>query len=168
MLTVALETPIENQQLFIVEAGCHSGGPSGSAAGCDGVLTLLQQCGEQRHDFSRRVAERIRRLKAPGCRIDRAVFALGSASSSDSLAARVMIARALVLALREHGGTELELIGPNRCSDALRHEMLAIVDALRPALVGSALNVHVKFGQPAAHDRECTRSVRNRAHRTAA
>jgi len=136
--------------LMIVEAGAGRV----SRAVDDGVwdassrIVVAQQPDETPAELALRASRRadgIARSRKP---LEAGVIVASDVATDEVFASRCQMARAMIAAMRGSEAPRLIFAAPNTLSDAGRHELLAIVGTLTTQLVGTPVEVFVRFLEP--------------------
>jgi hypothetical protein len=118
------------------------------------VAVLVQAVGEAPADLEARVSRRLAQLQSSDRAVIEAVIAAGAAGGNDILAARSNLARRILAHMTAHGAGEIALAAGSDARPELRHELMALAEALTleqadvyPSPVPS-VGVRVLFGPP--------------------
>jgi hypothetical protein len=116
-------------RLVAVEDGAHGFESRVAPDGGDETVVVTQWSGEPPESLIGRVAARIVALERSGKKVDRAILLIGQKRNPHTIAARRLVARALLSHLHSSSGTELVLDAVGAPAN-VRHELLSEVESL--------------------------------------
>jgi hypothetical protein len=137
-------------RLIVVEDGAEAVSPYLSPEECEETVVVHQSDGELPVGLARRTVSRIGTLERSGRAIGRAVVLIASRNDDQSMAARHLLARALLIHAHEApaGSGELILAAGGGADVDLRNELMALVGTLMGDPGHSAVPIRLRFGTP--------------------
>lgn len=119
---------------------------------CDETVLVRQSDGELPFDFIQRVIGRIGIMERSACHIGKAIVLLAPRLDDQSMAARRLLARALLTPthVAVTGPAELLLAVGGDAEAALRHGLMALVETLVGEPGSGSVPIRVRFGAAAA------------------
>lgn len=131
-------------RLVAVEDGAHGLESRITPDGGEETVVVAQWGGEPPASLIIRVAARIGALERSGKKVGRAILLVGERRDDQAIAARRLVARALLSHLLSSNGTELVLDAVGARADA-RHELLSEVEAMLEELERPSVPIRLQF-----------------------
>lgn len=137
-------------RVVVVEDGAEGLGPYLSPNASEDTMVLHQSSEESPAELAVRTIRRIASIERSGQGVARAVILLGPRLDQQAMAARQLLARALlvhaqVVAL---GSSELVLTVGSQADPALRHQLMALVEALVGEPEACSMAIRLRFDSP--------------------
>lgn len=141
---------IRRVRLIVVEDGARAIDSYLSPEECEETVVVHQSDGELPVELARRIVGRIGTLERSGRGIGRAVVLMASRNDDQSMAARHLLARALIIHahVAPAGAGELIFAVGDGADVDLRYELMALVEALIGEPGGSPMPIRLRFGTP--------------------
>lgn len=140
-------------RLVAVEDGASAFNSYLSLDECDETVVARQGAGELPAEFSRRIISRIAAIERSAQCIGQAVIAVGPGTDDEWMAARQLVARALLMHAHVSGAGELVLAVDSNAEVHVRHGLMALVEVLVGEPESSRTPIRVRFGVSAEHSR---------------
>jgi hypothetical protein len=147
--------------LVVVEAGAHVSGlrlaPDGD--GDEDTVVVRQMDGEPSSVLAARAIARLALIERSGSAVQRAVMLIAPRRDGQSMAARHLLARALLTHahVNHDSAAELRLSVGGDADAALRDELLALVELLVGTPGSAVVPIRVQFGPPEEPSRRAPR-----------
>lgn len=140
---------VRRVRLVVVEDGAQAVGSYLSAEECEETVVVHQSDDEPPAELARRVVGRIATLEGSGRAVARAVIMIANRTDCQAMAARHLLARALVMHAQVAlaGSADLTFAVDGRDNIDLRRELMALVETLIGEPVSSPA-IRVCFGPP--------------------
>lgn len=138
-------------RLVVVEDNAEGLGPYLSANASEDTMVIRQSSEESPAELAVRAIRRIASIERSGQGVAKAVVLLAPRVDQQAMAARQLIARALLVHARivPGGSSELVLAVGSRTDPALRHRLMALVEALVGEPEACSMAIRIRFDFPA-------------------
>jgi hypothetical protein len=134
--------------LVAVEDGASAFNSHLSLDECDECVVVRQMVGEPPAEFCDRISRRIAAFERSARRIGHAVIAVGPHSDDQWMAARYLVAHALLVHAHGSGaGSDLVIAVDGDAEVQLRHRLMALVEVLVGEPESSRTPIRVRFGE---------------------
>lgn len=150
-------------RLVVVEDGAEGLGPYLSPDASADTMVLHQSTEEPAAELAVRVIQRIASIERSGQGVAKAVVLLGPRLDQQAMAARQLLARALLVhaQVAAMGSGELVLVVGSQADPALRHHLMALVEALVGEPEAGSMAIRIRFDSPTLVETAKVRSLRD-------